>query len=74
MITVSFADLQSQVDFYFQAVEKGESLQVSREGRPIALITPLPTVRAKGWPRIAPLPIEGISLTSEILADRQESN
>jgi prevent-host-death family protein len=70
---VTFTELRNRAKFYFDAVESGESLRVSRNGRSIADIVPI-KAETPSWKRTAtPLAVKGLSLSRELLHDRDES-
>lgn len=70
---VNFTDLRSHAKFYFDAVEAGASVRVLRNGRPIAEIVPIKSA-IPSWKRIiTPLPLKGIALSQELIADREET-
>lgn len=70
MQETTFTELRAHAKRFFDAVERGETVRVLRNGKPAAEIFP---IRASGvsWKRGAlPLTIKGLSLSSEILKDR----
>ncbi len=75
MKTVTFSQLRNNAKKYFDAVEKGESVEVYRHGKPIAMLSPVvreaPLSR---WKTANPIKIPGLSLSKEIIKDRRESN
>ncbi len=56
----------------FDAVEKGETIRVYRNGRPIADIAPVKSLMP-AWkkPPLIRLSLGGLSLCDEVLADRR---
>ncbi len=40
MITVTFSELRNNAKKYFDAVEEGETIEVYRNGKPIAILSP----------------------------------
>lgn len=69
----TFTELRNHAKTYFDAVEKGETVRVYRNGKPVAQIVPI-RGGAPSWKRVAePLNIKGLSLSREILKDRAES-
>ncbi len=69
----TFTELRNHAKAYFDAVEKGETVRVYRNGKPIAQITPI-RAGSPTWKRHAePLNIKGLSLSHEILNDRAKS-
>ncbi|MHB2018094.1 MAG: type II toxin-antitoxin system Phd/YefM family antitoxin [Candidatus Xenobia bacterium] len=73
MITVTFSDLRNNAKKYFDAVERGETVEVYRHGKPVALLSPLPSGSrsADRWKTASPLEVDGASLTQALLEDRQ---
>ncbi|HSV43394.1 MAG TPA: prevent-host-death protein, partial [Candidatus Bathyarchaeia archaeon] len=58
---------------YFDAVEKGETIKVTRHGKVIAQIIP-PSKKEPSWKNENPqLVVPGVSLSRALLADRKES-
>jgi antitoxin (DNA-binding transcriptional repressor) of toxin-antitoxin stability system len=47
---------------YFDTVEQGETLEVFRHGKPIAILTPAGSWRRAGMPDVTPLRIPGFPL------------
>ena len=75
MKTVTFSQLRNNAKKYFDAVEQGETVEIFRHGKPIALLTPV--VREQGlsrWKTANPIKIPGLSLSKEIIKDRRENN
>ncbi len=73
MITVSFSDFRNQTERYFEAVERGETVEIQRQGKPAAVLSPVGKPADDYWKRpVEPLVIKGLSLSKEILADREE--
>lgn len=69
----TFTELRNHAKAYFDAVEKGETVLVYRNGRPIAQITPFRDGIPSWKRRAEPLNIRGLSLSREVLNDRTES-
>ncbi|MBC7623842.1 MAG: type II toxin-antitoxin system prevent-host-death family antitoxin [Aeromicrobium sp.] len=70
---VTFTELRGNAKFYFDAVESGQSVRVSRNGKAIAEIVPI-KAETPSWKREAtPLKLDGLSLSRELLHDRDES-
>ncbi len=70
---VSFTELRGHAKFYFDAVESGASVRVLRNGRPIAEIVPIKSP-TPSWKRdVTPLPLKGVTLSQELIADREET-
>ena len=72
MREATFTELRNNAKAYFDAVEGGETVLVYRNGKPVAEIVPV-RKEAPAWKRPAsPLAIKGLSLSREILNDREE--
>ena len=71
MLTVTFTQLRNNAKKYFDAVERGETLEIYRRGKPIALLSPLRIEARQRWKRGNPLKLKGISLSKLILSERR---
>lgn len=72
MKQATFSELRSHAKEYFDLVESGEPVRIIRNGKPIADIVPLPQDLPSWKRRVAqPLVINGASLSSIILAERE---
>lgn len=69
----TFTELRNNAKSYFDAVEKGATVRVYRNGKPIAQITAIQAGTPMWKQQSAPLNIKGLSLSREILNDRSES-
>ncbi len=66
MRETTFTELRNHAKGYFDAVERGDTVRVFRNGKPIAEIA--------SWKRqVTPLTVRGLSLSREILSDRDQS-
>lgn len=73
MREATFTELRNHAKEYFDAVEGGDTVRVFRNGKPIAEIVPIRST-APSWRRpAAPLTVKGLSLSKEILVDRDKS-
>jgi prevent-host-death family protein len=73
MLTVTSTAFRQNVSSILDAVEKGETVQISRHGRVIAEMVPSQdTTRMPSWkePGVR-LAVKGASLTRAILAERR---
>ncbi len=69
---VTVTDLSRHAKRYFDAVEASETLEVFRNGKAIAVVTPIQRPASEYWKRrVVPLAIKGLSLSKELLADRE---
>lgn len=69
----TFTELRNHAKAYFDAVEKGETVRVYRNGKPVAQITAIRDGRPSWQRQPTPLTVKGLSLGEEILNDRTES-
>lgn len=73
MRTATVSELRSHAEEYLDAVEQGEAIEVRRNGKPIALVSPLPAAKRNRWRTARPLELEaGVSLSQAILAERSD--
>jgi len=72
MMTVTFSQLRNHAREYFDAVERGETIEVYRRGKPVAILSPARASRREYWRHVKPLKIEGLSLSQAIIEDREE--
>lgn len=72
MRMATFSELRNQAKKYFDAVEQGETVEIYRHGKPVALLTPIRRRAMERWKISNPLRL-GNSLSAAILADRSES-
>jgi prevent-host-death family protein len=73
MRETTFTELRTHAKTFFDAVEKGETIRVYRNGRPVADIVPI-KASMPAWkkpPQIR-LSLGSLSLGDEVLADRDE--
>lgn len=72
MKDATFTELRNNAKQYFDAVEAGDTVRVFRNGKPIAEIVPIRS-GVQSWKRqVTPLVIKGLSLSREILKDRED--
>ena len=73
MREATFTELRNHAKDYFDAVEGGDTVRVFHKGKPIADIVPIRS-GAPSWKRqTTPLTVKGLSLSREILSDRNKS-
>ena len=73
MKDATFTELRNNAKHYFDAVEAGNVVRIYRNGKPIADIVPIRS-GIPSWKREpTPLTVKGLSLSREILNDRNES-
>lgn len=73
MGTVTFTQLRNHAKAYFDQVEKGESLEIIRKGKPVAVIMPAYSFLRDRWKRANPLNIHGLSFSKALIEDRRAS-
>jgi antitoxin (DNA-binding transcriptional repressor) of toxin-antitoxin stability system len=73
MRETTFTELRNHAKIFFDVVEKGETIRVYRNGRPVADIVPIKAAMPawKKPPQIR-LVLGSLSLGDEVLADRDE--
>jgi antitoxin (DNA-binding transcriptional repressor) of toxin-antitoxin stability system len=73
VIKTTLTKLRQHTRNYFEAVEKGETIEVYRYGKPIAEVRPLNSVSTPSWknPGLR-LKLNGASLSRAILNERAE--
>lgn len=72
MIPVTFSELRHHAKKYFDAVEKGQALEVYRHGKPIAIVSPRVKSSGQRWKSARPIRINKVSLSQAILEERRE--
>ncbi len=73
MLETTFTELRNHAKDYFDAVEGGDTVRVFRNGKPIAEIVPVHSGVPSWKKHDAPLTVKGVSLSREILSDRNDS-
>lgn len=73
MKEATFTELRNNARQYFDSVERGETVRIYRNGKPIAEIVPI-RHGTLSWKRAStPLTIKGLSFSRELLKDRKRS-
>lgn len=74
MKTVTFSQLRNNAKKYFDEVEKGETVEVYRHGKPVAIVSPIGG-KAVGPRRnlFEPIHIPGVSGSKLIIEERKRS-
>ena len=72
MITVTLSDLRHRGGKYLDAVERGESIEVCRKGKAVALLSPLRKSNREYWKQVKPAEMDGVELSRAILEEREE--
>ena len=73
MKMATFSGLRNQAKKYFDAVERGETIEIYRHGKPVALLMPIQKHSLERWRTAHPLSLSGASLSEAILSDRAET-
>ena len=75
MITTAFTEFRKKTASYFDKVENGESVIITRHGRPVAELIPTTTYSQQvSWKKPAiKMRIKGVSISKAILEDREKS-
>ena len=74
MITVTFSELRNNAKKYFDLVEQGETAEIYRNGKPVAILSPYSKGKGERWDRANPLESPSISLSKAILEEREDGN
>ncbi|MBI2265286.1 MAG: type II toxin-antitoxin system Phd/YefM family antitoxin [Armatimonadetes bacterium] len=74
MLSVTFSALRNNAKKYFDAVERGEVIEIYRRGKPIAILSPTRLNSMERWRSARPLRIKGFSLSKAVLGQRDEEN
>ncbi len=72
MITGTFSELRNNAKKYFDSVEQGATVEIYRNGKPIAILSPYSKGKGERWNRANPLEIPSISLSKVILEERED--
>jgi prevent-host-death family protein len=75
MVSTGFTKFRSHAASYLDKVEHGETVVITRHGKPIAeIVPPSDAVARSSWKRPAlRLAIKGVSLSKAIVDDRRKS-
>lgn len=75
MITTTLTKLRQHTRDYFDAVENGERIIVSRYGKPVAEVRPINKNQMPSWKKPGlRLVVDNVSLSQAILAERSEQS
>ena len=74
MITVDFTDFRNHAEKCFEAVERGETIEIRRRGRPAAVLCAPRRPADDYWKHVKPLPIklDAVSASQVIIQEREE--
>jgi prevent-host-death family protein len=76
MKTVTFSQFRNNAKRYIDAVEKGETFEIYRYGKPVAVISPYVKETPRDlsrWKTANPIKIPGVFGSKYILEDRRKS-
>lgn len=73
MRDTTFTELRNHAKEYFDAVEGGDTVRVFRNGKPIAEIVPVRSGNPSWKRQPVRLTVKGLSLSREILSDRDKT-
>jgi prevent-host-death family protein len=73
MLDATFTELRNRAKDYLDAVEAGDTVRIFRNGKPIAEIVPIRSEVPSWRKRTMPLTVKGMTLSREILSDRDKS-
>lgn len=73
MRETTFTELRNHAKTYFDAVESGATVRVFRNGKPIAEIVPVRSAVQSWKKQLTPMTVKGLSLSRQILSDRDQS-
>lgn len=73
MIAVTQTELRNNIKKYLDAVERGEEVEVCRNGKPVAALVPRDRARVPHWkqPREL-LVLPGVSVSKMIIEEREK--
>jgi len=71
MKTITISQLARNGRKILDLIESGETLQISRNGRLVALLSPAIRKTAIRWKKANPLFLPGVSLSRAIIEERQ---
>ena len=72
MITVTQSELRNHFKKYMDAVERGEEIEIRRNGKPVATLVPRRASAKEYWKHVRAHKIDGVSLSQAILEEREE--
>ncbi|MFH1620324.1 MAG: type II toxin-antitoxin system Phd/YefM family antitoxin [bacterium] len=72
MSAVTFTKLRNNAKKYFDMVEKGETLEIYRNGKPSAILAPARTDPCRRWKHSAVRRIRGAALARAVIQNRRE--
>jgi prevent-host-death family protein len=75
MISTAFTDFRKKTASFLDKVENGETVVITRHGRPIAeVVPPSSVVFQRSWKRPAlRMKLKGVSISKEVLEERAKN-
>lgn len=73
MEITTFSEFRNNAKKYFDDVEKGETVQIYRHGKPAAILIPAVSSGAKRFSKKIALNISGVSLSRTLISEREET-
>lgn len=73
MKTATFSQFRNNAKKFFDAVESGETIEIYRHGKPVAVVSPIIRENNKDyWKSVSPVKVPGVSGSKHILETRNE--
>lgn len=69
---VTFSELRNNAKKYFDAVERGSTIEVYRNGKPVAILSPYDQKDSSYWNQIQPRKIKGAIPSKLIINERKK--
>ena len=73
MKTTTFSQFRNNAKKYFDAVGRGETVEIYRHGKPVALLSPIAHRSPDYWRKVKAINRGRISLTRVVLNERTKS-
>ncbi|OGQ34090.1 MAG: hypothetical protein A3F16_08920 [Deltaproteobacteria bacterium RIFCSPHIGHO2_12_FULL_43_9] len=70
--TVTFTELRNNAKKYFDDVEKGNTLEIYRHGKPVAVLSPSKASGADYWKHVIPIGVKGASLSKLVIGEKKK--
>lgn len=70
MKNATFSDFRNHAREYFDQVEEGNTIQIYRHGKPIAILSPIGSPTKSRFKSFKPLMLKGVSVSKLILKER----
>ena len=73
MKSTTFSQFRNNAKKFFDAVERGETVEIYRKGKPVALLSPVAAHSSSHWKNLSALNAGAISLSKIILEERKKA-